>query len=252
QQPYPPNAYGQPYGQPGYGQPMPGPQDDGKATASLILGILSLLCFGILAGIPAIILGHGARTRIRQSMGRLTGDGKALAGLILGYISVGFTLIWIPIIMAVLIPNVIRARTAANESTALSMVRTLNTTQVTYQATYPQNGYATSISMLGHGSGAACNGAGDSSAEHACLLSGEIERCNQGGSCILHGYRFTMQGDESQPHQQYVITATPVVAGNTGRRSFCSTSDGIIRYEFTSTSRSAPYTAEECAELTPL
>src|SRR5215831_1121849 len=50
---YPPQAY------PPQAQPYPGqfqPQTDGKATASLILGILSLLCFGLLTGLPAIIL----------------------------------------------------------------------------------------------------------------------------------------------------------------------------------------------------
>src|ERR1700757_1123111 len=62
-------------------------QTDGKATASLIFGILSLLCFSILAGIPAIILGHMSKANIRRSMGRLKGDGMATAGLVMGYIS---------------------------------------------------------------------------------------------------------------------------------------------------------------------
>ncbi|HEY2172159.1 MAG TPA: DUF4190 domain-containing protein, partial [Candidatus Angelobacter sp.] len=51
---YPPQA--QPFH--GYQQPPSDQQTDGKATASLIFGILSLLCFSILAGIPATILGH--------------------------------------------------------------------------------------------------------------------------------------------------------------------------------------------------
>ena len=39
---------------------------------SLILGILSLLYFGIFAGIPGIICGHTARSKIRQSQGATT------------------------------------------------------------------------------------------------------------------------------------------------------------------------------------
>src|ERR1700751_190779 len=61
QQAYPPQA-----------QPYPGqfqPQTDGKATASLILGILSILCFGLLTVLPAIILGHISRGNIEQSRG---------------------------------------------------------------------------------------------------------------------------------------------------------------------------------------
>lgn len=57
----------------------------GLATASLIFGILSFFT-SLLCGIPAIITGHIARRRIRQSNGTLSGDGLALSGLILGYL----------------------------------------------------------------------------------------------------------------------------------------------------------------------
>jgi hypothetical protein len=62
-------------------------QTDGKAIASLVCGIISLWILPILASIPAIILGHMSRKAIRNSMGRLTGEGFVLAGLIMGYIS---------------------------------------------------------------------------------------------------------------------------------------------------------------------
>src|SRR4029077_275930 len=68
---YPPQS--QPYRR--QQQPPSVQQTDGKATASLILGILSLLCLSVLAGIPAIILGHMSKANIRRSMGRLKGDG---------------------------------------------------------------------------------------------------------------------------------------------------------------------------------
>lgn len=64
----------------------------GLAVASLVLGASSTV-FCILAGIPAIICGHLARSEIRHSGGRLGGDGMAVAGLVLGYLS-----------MAILIP----------------------------------------------------------------------------------------------------------------------------------------------------
>ena len=65
------------------------PDNNGFAIASLVLGILSLLmfcCCGFVLGIPGIICGHIARVQIRESEGAQTGDGFALAGLIIAYI----------------------------------------------------------------------------------------------------------------------------------------------------------------------
>jgi len=108
-------AYGEGQPGPGYGQGQPGPAYDqqpgqqpygyqqsvygtgphpygsspktsGKATASLVLGVVSMFCFGFLTGIPAIIVGMRARKEIRLSEGRTTGDGLALGGIITGII----------------------------------------------------------------------------------------------------------------------------------------------------------------------
>lgn len=81
------------------------------AIWSLVLGILGLLCFSCLTGIPAIICGHIGRSKIKLSQGALTGDGMALAGLILGYIG---TVITIGIIAAIAIPQFAAYRDKAN------------------------------------------------------------------------------------------------------------------------------------------
>jgi hypothetical protein len=72
--------------------PVPSQQaTNGMAIASLVCGIGQLLA-GFPAGIAAIILGHLARRRIRETGEQ--GGGMARAGLILGYIgTVGFVLI---------------------------------------------------------------------------------------------------------------------------------------------------------------
>jgi len=67
---------------PRYAKP---PTADG-AVRSLVLGILAILCCGIL-GPFAIYAGNQARFRIRVSNGRLGGDGIAIAGMILGAIA---------------------------------------------------------------------------------------------------------------------------------------------------------------------
>ena len=52
------------------------------------------------------------------------GDGMAIAGLVLGYI--GFAAIpFILIIAAIAIPNLLRARMAANEASAVGSLRTI-------------------------------------------------------------------------------------------------------------------------------
>ncbi|MBO0821992.1 MAG: DUF1707 and DUF4190 domain-containing protein [Nocardiopsaceae bacterium] len=63
----------------------------GLATGSMVCGILELFTGG-LSAIPAVILGHMARSEIRRTGKR--GDGMAIAGLVLGYLAiVGWVLI---------------------------------------------------------------------------------------------------------------------------------------------------------------
>jgi prepilin-type N-terminal cleavage/methylation domain-containing protein len=59
----------------------------------------------------------------------------------------GFSLIELLIVVAIIliiaaiaIPNLLRARIAANESSAVASVRTINTAQITYNSTYPTKG----------------------------------------------------------------------------------------------------------------
>ena len=67
----------------------------GKATASLVFGILGfpiICCYiGLVCGVPAIVLGVIARREIKASHGRLTGDGMAVAGIVLGIIVTTFS-----------------------------------------------------------------------------------------------------------------------------------------------------------------
>lgn len=80
-------------------QPGPGgygyqaPQTNQKALWSMILGILSIVCCGIFAGIPALILGNAAKNEIAASGGMQGGDGMAKAGVILGWISIAWTIL---------------------------------------------------------------------------------------------------------------------------------------------------------------
>lgn len=80
------------------------------AVWSLILGVLSIIPCGPIAAIPAIICGHRARSRIKIEADVYTGDGMALAGLIMGYFSIVlfFLLALIGIMIAITAPAMIK------------------------------------------------------------------------------------------------------------------------------------------------
>ncbi|MBN3040751.1 MAG: DUF4190 domain-containing protein [Candidatus Omnitrophica bacterium] len=73
-------------------QMPPQPKTSGLAIASLVCGIVSLCC-GLLLGIPAIICGHIALKQINDSADTIGGKGMAIAGLIMGYLSLVLTVI---------------------------------------------------------------------------------------------------------------------------------------------------------------
>lgn len=57
------------------------------AVISLVFGILAWILVPVIGAIVAIITGHMARSEIRRSGGAIEGDGMAVAGLVLGYVS---------------------------------------------------------------------------------------------------------------------------------------------------------------------
>ena len=66
------------------------PKNNALAIASLVCGVAQLMLWP-LATIPAVVLGHVARRQIRRTGEQ--GAGLALAGLILGWIGVGFAVL---------------------------------------------------------------------------------------------------------------------------------------------------------------
>jgi type IV pilus assembly protein PilA len=127
---------------------------------------------------------------------------------------------------AVAIPNLLRSKITANDSAAAASLRTVNTAEVTYQVTYPNKGYARNLALMGSGPGADCTGNYPSPA-HACLLN-EILGC-AGVWCIKSGYRFHVAGIcMAATCTDYVALATPL-SDATGSKSYCSTSDAVVR-----------------------
>jgi hypothetical protein len=72
--------------QPQAAQTPAGQGASGRAVAALILGILSIICMGFLAGIPAIILGSMELKTIKAGAAPAAGESAAKVGYILGII----------------------------------------------------------------------------------------------------------------------------------------------------------------------
>jgi hypothetical protein len=68
-------------------QYAPAPPTNRLAVISLVSGILSWFLFPVIGALVAIVTGHMARREIKNSFGTQSGDGLAIAGLIIGYIN---------------------------------------------------------------------------------------------------------------------------------------------------------------------
>jgi type IV pilus assembly protein PilA len=137
----------------------------------------------------------------------------------------GFSLIELLIVVAIIliiaaiaIPNLLRARIAANESSAVASIRTINTAMISYTSAYPTVGYSTSLTNLG---GTSCT---PPSSTSACLIDTQLA----GGT--KSGYSFSSVGSGGPPAGSYQVVATPLTPNQTGTRYFCSFADAVIRY----------------------
>ena len=72
------------------------------AITSLVSGILGWTLLPFLGAIVAVITGHMARSEIRKSTGELDGDGLAVAGLVLGWLSLALVVVGVFILFAFL------------------------------------------------------------------------------------------------------------------------------------------------------
>ena len=63
------------------------------AVVSLVFGILGWTLLPFIGSLVAVVCGHMGRGEIRRSQGTLEGDGMAVAGLVLGYIVIGLSLL---------------------------------------------------------------------------------------------------------------------------------------------------------------
>jgi type IV pilus assembly protein PilA len=128
------------------------------------------------------------------------------------------------IIAAIAIPNFLRARISANESSAVSSVHAVDTAEIGYSTTFIYVGYSASLADLGTGGVSPCPG----TATASCFIDPIL------ASGTKSGYVFTyVQNGSLTPSIQFTINADPLQPNITGQRGFYSDESNIIRYNST-------------------
>jgi type IV pilus assembly protein PilA len=133
------------------------------------------------------------------------------------------------IIAAIAIPNLLRARMAANEASAVASVRTVNTAQITYRSTYPTVGFAAALTNLGGAIGAACV----PSSATGCLIDAVLSNNGNPAGSGKSGYLFTTGAGSvaGGVNIGYTVKAVPITINQTGIRGFCAEEDAVVRVD---------------------
>ncbi len=144
----------------------------------------------------------------------------------------GFSLIELLIVVAIIliiaaiaIPNLLRSKMAANESAAVSAVRTINTAEVTYSSSWGA-GYSPNLASLGGASPCLV-----ATAAAACLIDPLLSVA----PFTKSGYTFAVVGNTlvNGVNNGFEANATPALVDVTGKRAFCSDQTGVIRFNTT-------------------
>ena len=175
------------------------PPSNGAAVASLIFGLLGIFVCAL--GLVAVILGIVGLSKAGKHPAK-PGHGLALAGLLLGILE----LLFIPIVIAIAIPNLLATKTKVNEISAINCLRSITSAQEIYCARTGE--YAADLQKLVN--------AGHLDAGIAAAVDAQSAK---------NGYYFICEADAGY----YSCLAMPAIPGSTGNRSFYLGTDGCIR-----------------------
>lgn len=134
------------------------------------------------------------------------------------------------IIAAIAIPNLMRSKMAANESSAISSLRTINTAEVAYATIYPSVGYSNDLPSLG-GPAAVCSVPAGATSLTACIIDDVLATATTLATAKSgYFYTYSLGAAVGGINTSYSVTATPTIVGTAGQRYFYTDQSGVLRY----------------------
>jgi type IV pilus assembly protein PilA len=126
------------------------------------------------------------------------------------------------IVAAIAVPNLLRSRIAANESSAVSAIRTISTAETTYQSTWG-SGFAAGLANLGGPSPCLV-----ATAAAACITDPLLSN----PPFTKSGYVFAAAGTIPLAGvlNGFELNATPSSVQVTGVRAYCANQTGLIQF----------------------
>jgi type IV pilus assembly protein PilA len=141
----------------------------------------------------------------------------------------GFSLIELLIVVAIIliiaaiaIPNLMRARMAANDSSGAASERTVVTGEIGYFAAYPTVGYATLAAL---GGASPCTPA----VATGCLIDNNLATNGAGGGKSGYNFAAAPQTGAGSPIPNEFFTTGAPISAQTGTKSYCAFDDGVVR-----------------------
>jgi type II secretory pathway pseudopilin PulG len=186
------------YAFPGYTEK---PKKSGIAIASMTMGIISILACGLLGlgSVTALVLGIVALVKAKNRPMEYGGQGFAVAGIALSFVS----FIFIGIVVSIAIPNFYAAKRAANEAATIRSLHVLSNAEEVFQSTTGNGRYGTLQELAAEG-----------------LLDESLSRG------MKYQYLFEVRAEGSY----YEVLATPSRTADTGSRSFyLSSEEQVVR-----------------------
>ena len=194
-------AYGAPVYYPAYAHPVN--TNCSMAITSMVMGIVSIpammMLIGILIAPAAFVLGVVSLVKANKRPMEFGGKGFSIAGIATSSFAL---FIFVPVVAAIAIPNLLAARRSANEGAAISAVKKIYNAEISYRST---------------------TGAGQCGDFHALDFAGRIPSTL--ANAESNGYKFRITSTDAYNCEIHAVPISP----STGSRSFMiDTIHGVV------------------------
>lgn len=121
----------------------------------------------------------------------------------------------------------LRMRKLANQTSAIQTIRTITSAEMSYDVSYPDNGFACSLPTLGGDSAS-----GPATAQAAQLIDPALAASSQKAGytfAVTCGAKVTVNNHDV--YTSYRLTAVPLEVGKTGDNGYCADENNVIKID---------------------